>query len=267
MIQPSRLKMQSDEFSKPGLYRKVGLLFPKMSDTVNDDERQRLLAQYSEIATLAGGLAHEIRNPLSTMGLNVELLIEEVEDSESPRDRRMLKKLQRIQDECTNLDGILSAFLQFARVGELQLEAADLNAVVNEFVDFYRPTTNEHGVDISPHLESNLPTVRLDKSLFRQVLLNLARNAVQAMPDGGHLELQTFVRDGGVVLEIIDTGQGMNEKTRSKLFQIFFSTKPNGSGLGLPTVRKIVEAHNGTITCESEQSRGTRFSIELPAAG
>lgn len=200
------------------------------------------------------------------MGLNVELLIEELGDCETPRDWRMLKKLERIQQECTNLDGILSAFLQFARVGELELEQADLNAVVNEFVDFYRPTTNEHGVEISPHLESNLPAVKLDRSLFRQVLLNLARNAIQAMPDGGQLELQTLVRDDSVVLEIIDTGQGMDEKTRSKLFQIFFSTKPNGSGLGLPTVRKIVESHNGTITCESEPGRGTRFSIDLPAA-
>ena len=85
------------------------------------------------------------------------------------------------------------------------------------------------------------------------------------MPDGGLLELQTFVRNDSVLLDIIDSGQGMYEQTRSKLFQLFFSTKSNGSGLGLPTVRKIVEAHNGTITCESEPGRGTRFSITLPA--
>ena len=233
---------------------------------LDNQERQRLLAQYSEIATLAGGLAHEIRNPLSTMGLNVELLIEELGDSATPRDRRMFQKLQRIQHECENLDGILSAFLQFTRAGELELAETDLNAVVNDFVEFYRPTADESGIEISRHLESNLPAVRLDGALFRQVLLNLARNAVQAMPDGGLLELQTFVRSNSVLLEIIDTGQGMNEQTRSKLFQVFFSTKPNGSGLGLPTVRKIVEAHSGTITCESEPGRGTRFSITLPVS-
>ena len=232
---------------------------------MDNTERQRLLAQDSEIATLAGGLAHEIRNPLSTMGLSVELLIEELESSDTPRDRRMLTKLQRIQHECANLDGILNAFLQFTRAGEIELEQVDLNATVNDFVEFYRPTADEHGIEISPHPESNLPPVKLDRALFRQVLLNLARNAVQAMPDGGLLELQTFVRNDSVVLEIIDTGQGMNEQTRSKLFQVFFSTKPNGSGLGLPTVRKIVEAHNGTITCESELGRGTRFSITLPS--
>jgi two-component system, NtrC family, sensor histidine kinase HydH len=233
---------------------------------VEDQERQRLLAQYSEIASLAGGLAHEIRNPLSTISLNLELLVEELQDSDQARDQRMITKLQRVQQECGHLDDILNAFLQFARVGELELVESDLNAAVRDFVEFYKPTAAESDIDVSPHLESNLPPVRLDRSLIRQVLLNLARNAQQAMPEGGLLELQTFVRDGSVRLEFIDTGQGMNEATRSKLFQIFFSTKPNGSGLGLPTVRKIVEAHNGTITCESAPGRGTRFSIALPPA-
>ncbi len=231
---------------------------------VEDQERQRLLAQYAEIASLAGGLAHEIRNPLSTITLNLELLIEDVEASETPRDRRMLGKLRKVQAECGHLNDIVNAFLQFARAGEIQLVDADLNSVVRDFVDFYRPTAAEHRIDISPHLEANLPPVRLDRSLMRQVLQNLAQNALQAMPSGGLLELQTFSRDSKVRLEFIDTGTGMEEKTRSKLFHVFYSTKPNGSGLGLPTVRKIVEAHGGTITCESELGKGTRFSIALP---
>ncbi|MDA0283243.1 MAG: ATP-binding protein [Planctomycetota bacterium] len=233
---------------------------------MEDHERQRLLAQYSEIASLAGGLAHEIRNPLSTISLNLELLVEELQESDTARDQRLVTKLQRVQQECGHLDDILNAFLQFARVGELELTESNLNAAVRDFVEFYRPTADESSIDVSPHLELNLPPVRLDRSLFRQVLLNLARNAQQAMPEGGLLELQTFVRDGLVRLEFIDTGKGMNDATRAKLFQVFFSTKANGSGLGLPTVRKIVEAHNGTITCESELGRGTRFSIALPPA-
>lgn len=231
---------------------------------MDNQERQRLLAQYTEIASLAGGLAHEIRNPLSTISLNLDLLIEDVESNDTPRDRRMLAKLKKVQSECQHLDNILNAFLQFARAGEIQLVNSDLNAVVREFVDFYRPTATEHRIDISPHLESNIPCVRLDKSLMRQVLLNLAQNAQQAMPSGGLLELQTFARDSKVMLEFIDTGTGMDERTRAKLFHVFYSTKPNGSGLGLPTVRKIVEAHGGSITCESELGKGTRFSLALP---
>ena len=200
------------------------------------------------------------------MSLNPELLIEEVEDSDNPRDMRMLKKLQKVQQEAEQLNELLNDFLQFARVGDQELVAEDLNILVREFVDFYRPTAQEHGIGVSLHLESNLPHVKLNESLLRQVLLNLAQNARQAMPEGGHLELQTSVRDREVQLEFIDTGEGMSEKTLANIFQVFYSTKADGSGLGLPTVRKIVEAHEGTISCESELGRGTRFLISLPPA-
>jgi two-component system, NtrC family, sensor histidine kinase HydH len=231
---------------------------------LNDNERQRLLAQYSEIATLAGGLAHEIRNPLSTMGLNLELLKEELEGADNPRDRRMLLKVDRVHQQCEQLNEILSAFLQFARVGELNTDEVDLNAIVNDFVDDYSPTAKEQDVEIIRHLESNLPLMPLDAALFTQVLINLTQNAVQSMPDGGNVELQTHRRGDAVMLDVIDNGPGMTDKTKSKLFQVFFSTKPSGSGLGLSTVRKIVEAHDGSIRCESEVGKGTRFSISLP---
>ncbi len=229
-----------------------------------DPERQRLLQQYAEIATLAGGLAHEIKNPLSTISMNLELLAEDLDGGDSARDRRMLTKIQSVQRECQHLEDILDAFLQFARVGGLELSETSLNEVIEEFLAFYRPEAEEHNIEISPHLGIDLATVKLDRSLMRQVLMNLALNAQQAMPDGGLLELQSFARDGRVCLEFIDNGCGMNERAQSNMFRVFFSTKPSGSGLGLPTVRKIIEAHNGTITCESEVGRGTRFSISLP---
>ncbi|MGB4739317.1 MAG: ATP-binding protein, partial [Fuerstiella sp.] len=108
------------------------------------------------------------------------------------------------------------------------------------------------------------PQVNLDKALMRQVLTNLARNALQAMPQGGTLDFITMSRDNEIALEVIDTGEGMDEKTVSHMFQAFFSTRSGGSGLGLPTVRRIIESHGGTIACESEPGRGTRFTILLP---
>lgn len=230
----------------------------------DEQEHARLLQQYSEIATLAGGLAHEIRNPLSTMRLNLQLLSEELEHGESARDRRMLNKLVTLQRECRHLEGILDAFLQFARVGELRLEPTDLNSVVQQFATFVQAEVAEQGIELSPHLAPDLPAVALDESLMRQVLMNLVRNAQQAMPEGGLLELQTYERDGRVCLDIIDNGLGMDERTRNRMFKAFFSTRTSGSGLGLPTVRKIVEAHDGTIQCESEPGQGTRFSLSLP---
>ena len=240
-----------------------------MNVPLGDDERRRLQAQTAEIATLAGGLAHEIKNPLSTISLNLELMAEELDESQelSPRDRRFLQKINTLQRECRNLNQILEAFLQFARLGELKSSSADLNALVREFISFYQPQAEDHGIEISPHLGTDLPAVDVDASLIRQVLLNLALNAQQAMPDGGLLELQTYLAPQGVCLELIDNGSGMDERTRSRMFQAFFSTRSTGSGLGLPTVKKIVEAHRGQITCDSEPGRGTRFTITLPAVG
>jgi signal transduction histidine kinase len=175
------------------------------------------------------------------MRLNLNLLSEELEHGESPRDRRMLNKLVTIQRECRQLEHILDAFLQFVRVGELRLEPADMNEIVQDFVSFYRPEAAEHGIELSPHLDPDLPAVRLDESLMRQVLMNLVRNAQQAMPDGGLVELQTSRTGEKVSLAIIDSGVGMDERTRSRMFQAFYSTRSGGTGLGLPTVRRIVD--------------------------
>jgi signal transduction histidine kinase len=223
----------------------------------------QLRRQYEEVAALAGGLAHEIRNPLSTMGMLLELMAEDLETPENPRDRRVLTQVKRLQRECGHLEEILNAFLQFARLGELELVESDVNQLVRDFIEFFKPQARDHAIEISPHLASDLPPIRVDRSLFRQMLLNLALNAQQAMPGGGMMELQTSFADGCVQLAIIDNGVGMDETTRAKLFDVFFSTKVGGSGLGLPTVRKIVEAHQGRIACQSELGRGTRFVISF----
>lgn len=231
-----------------------------------ETERERLLTQYAEIATLAGGLAHEIRNPLSTIRMNLDLLAEEVEGADDPRLRRMIIKLDRIRRECQHLEEILTAFLEFARAGELRLEEGDLSRAVQEFVELYRPQANERHIFLSLHLAADLPPVRFDPRLMRQVLMNLVLNAQQAMPTGGQIEFQTFADDDHVCLAIIDTGCGIPDSAKPHLFEVFFSTKPGGSGLGLPTVRKIVHAHGGMIRCDSEVGKGTRFTICLPTA-
>ena len=219
---------------------------------------------YAEIASLAGGLAHEIRNPLSTISMNLDLLVEDLATSDEPRDRRMLDKLHTVQSECRHLEEILDAFLQFARVSSLEFVPVDLNNLVTSFLDFYRPQADDTGIDISPHLEPGLPTVDGDAPVRRQMLMNLCRNATEAMPEGGRLEIQTAVDGDHVALVVIDNGHGIDATAREKMFDTFFSTRPSGSGLGLPTVRKIAQAHHGTIACESEPGQGTKFTIRLP---
>lgn len=235
-----------------------------MNAALPSDERERLQAQNTELATLAGGLAHEIRNPLSTIRMNLELLAEDLEDSEASNVNRMLERVGKLKSECLNLEGVLNEFLQFARAGQLDLTECSLNDEVAEFLDFLSAQAEEQNVELRPHLDANLPLARLDKSLLRQVLSNLARNALQAMPRGGTLEFLTMVRDAEIALEVIDTGEGMSNKTVENMFLAFFSTRAGGSGLGLPTVRRIIEAHGGSISCESAPGRGTRFTILLP---
>ncbi len=236
------------------------------SHSLPDAERQRLQSQYAEISVLAGGLAHEIRNPLSTISLNLELLAEDLEQVGPPQSRRMVQKVQTVQKECQRLEQILDAFLQFVRAGQAAGEPIDLNLLVSEFIEFWQVDARDAKIEISPHLAADLPRVSADPLHMRQVLLNLALNARQAMPAGGMLELQTRCEAGRVILELIDSGVGMDARTRDRIFVPFFSTRAGGSGLGLPTVKRIVEAHRGTIACDSEPGRGTRFTISLPPA-
>jgi two-component system, NtrC family, sensor histidine kinase HydH len=228
------------------------------------DSTQRLRAQYAEISQLAGGLAHEIRNPLSTLSLNLDLLLEDFQNAETPRDRRVLQRLERLRPEVHRLHGILESFLRFARVQELKLEPTDLNTVVDELRDFFEPHAATKGIVIRTTFARDLPPVLLDRELFKQALLNLALNAEHAMPNGGELILSTRRLGPWARLVMTDTGMGMAEEVRSRIFDAFFSTRPGGSGLGLPTTRKIIEAHGGAIEVQSELGKGSQFSVRLP---
>lgn len=225
---------------------------------------------YAELAELAGGFIHEIKNRLSTLGLNLQLLAEDFQEPQSPRERRAFDRVQRLETECQRLVDISNDFLRFARVQDLDLEPASLSEVIEEMVDFFAPTARQANIDIKCFLPASLPPVHLNRELFKQALLNLMLNAEQAMPDGGELTIQAAVepaRDGtgpGITLSLIDTGKGMSAETVGKVFRPFFSTRPGGTGLGLPTSRRILQAHGGDITLQSEPGKGTMFTIRLP---
>jgi signal transduction histidine kinase len=225
---------------------------------------QRLMDQYTEIARLAGGLAHEIKNPLSTIRLNMDLLAEDLGEAESPAVRRSLKRVDVVRRECQRLQSLLDDFLNFAKVRRLHPEPSDLNHQIDDVLSFFEPAAEESGVEIVRYLDPDLPRVMLDREAFRQALLNLIINAKQAMPDGGQLVVRTAAERGSVVVYLIDTGVGMDERTATRMFEAFFTTKPGGSGLGLPTTQKIVDAHGGRIGVQSEVGHGTQITIELP---
>ena len=235
-----------------------------------DSERQAWLEEkHREIAQMAGGLAHEIKNPLSTLGLNLELLAEDFADAKDCLDpqieQRASRKLRVLQQECRRLQDILEDFLRFARTTELHTKATDVKDLLADLIEFHRPQLQAGGVLVRDDLDDGLPPVALDAGLFRQAVTNLLLNAGQAMDDGGEL-IVTAKRSGDAVqVGIIDTGKGMTPETLDKIFKPFFSTRAGGSGLGLPMTRKIVESHHGALLVDSEPGKGTAFTIELPA--
>ncbi|MGL4593802.1 MAG: two-component system sensor histidine kinase NtrB [Thermoguttaceae bacterium] len=220
---------------------------------------------YTEIARLVGGLAHEIKNPLSTIRLNMELLAEDFESVDLPEGRRALRKIEVVLRECCRLEELLNELLHFAKAHNLELQPADLNEEIRELIEFFRPQAEEMRIDIIEYFESDLPTVLLDRRSFHRALLNLVLNAQQAMLHGGQLVLRTRSAGDEVAIDLIDTGVGMNDETLAQIYEAFYSTKKGGSGLGLPTTRKIIAAHGGRISVQSEINCGTKFTIILPS--
>ena len=231
------------------------------------ERRRRLPAQQSPEAELAGGFIHELKNHLSTLGLNLQLLAEDFQEPKTQPERRALKRIEGLQAECRRLVDLSNDFLRFARLRDLPLEPCSLAKVIEEMVDFFEPTAHAAGIDIRTYLPADLPPVRLNRDMFKQALLNLMLNAEQALAGGGSITVQAGIEPGHVCLSLIDTGHCMPPDVIAKVFEPFFSTKSTGSGLGLATTRKIVEAHQGAIDVQSEVGKGTKFTIRLPSDG
>jgi signal transduction histidine kinase len=224
----------------------------------------QLREQHAALAALAGSLAHEIKNPLSVIRMNMDLLAEDFAEPQSHRERRALAKIEMVSRQCTRLETLLNDFLRFTKVSQLELTLGSLNEQVERVLDLFSAQADSSGVEIVRYLDPDLPSIQLNAETLQAALVNLVKNALEAMPDGGQLIARTRVTRQGVALDLIDTGQGMDERTAMKMFDAFFTTKSGGSGLGLPTARRIIEAHGGRIGVHSEVGHGTQFTLEFP---
>jgi signal transduction histidine kinase len=251
------------------------------------ERRARAAERLAEIGAMTGGLAHEIKNPLSTIGLNAQLLAEALD--ELPSDRgpepearsRMTRRLGSLRREVERLRGILTDFLEYAGEMRLDLRRHDVNLVVEELIDFLLPQAETNGIRIRAELAPGPLEATLDVGHLKQAILNLMLNAIQAMSQPGALPaeaprdlilrterfserllghaVEQFVR-----IHVIDTGPGITPEAKARLFTPYFTTKAGGTGLGLPTTRRIVESHHGRIEPHSEVGKGTDFVITLP---
>jgi signal transduction histidine kinase len=228
------------------------------------ERTQQLQLQYAELAQISGSLAHEIKNPLSVIRVNMELVEEELVDAESPRERRVWTKIQTVHDQCVRLERLLNDFLKFAKLRDLELSVGSLNKQITTVLDMYEAQAQSQNVEIVRYLDSELPAMRMDSETLQAALANLIKNALESMGDGGELTVRTHIVPSGIAMDLIDTGCGMSEDTALNMFTAFYTTKPAGSGLGLPMARKVVSAHGGRIGVESEEGHGTKFTLEFP---
>jgi signal transduction histidine kinase len=258
-----------------GLLAVAVLLLRKRAAGTKGDENNHL-AQLEELSKLTGGLAHEIKNPLSTVKINLNLVREELDGSvraESGRNaadknaamlKRAIRKLAVVQKETDRVEQILDSFLRYIGRTELQLASIDVNELVSDMIDFYSPQAYSRSVTIHQGLHNEPLVCKIDPDMIKQVILNLFINAQQAMSSGGELMIRTEKMEKDALIRISDTGSGISPDKLPHIFEAYYTTRPQGRGLGLPTAKKIIEAHKGSISVNSEPGKGTSFDIRLP---
>jgi len=219
------------------------------------------IMQSEKLATvgqMAAGLAHEIKNPLAGIAGAIQVLDDTLpsEDERKPVVRQVLDQVKRI-------DGTIRDLLTYARPKTANLEVTDLHEIIQNALAVVTLLTNKQ-INILRHFDSQVPPAMLDSELFGQVLTNLFINATQAMGAEGTLTITTSAAEDGIRIAVRDTGSGMSDSQVARIFDPFYTTKTRGTGLGLPICKRVVEAHNGTISVESQPGKGSEFTITIP---
>jgi PAS domain S-box-containing protein len=215
------------------------------------------------LGRITAGVAHEVKNPLNSMRLWLENLKESLPDE---TDNNAKQAVQVLDKEIDRLDAVVKRFLDFTRPMEVRLEATQLADILRDVVEVAQPQLRKAKVEVAQLLPIDVPEVYVDRALLKQALLNLVLNALDAMPNGGKLHVVLSRRGEMAEISVGDTGKGIPVENRQKIFQLFFTTRPGGSGIGLASTFRIVQLHNGSIDFTSEVGRGTTFRIELPLA-
>jgi signal transduction histidine kinase len=224
----------------------------------------RYSRKLAALGRLSAGVAHEVKNPLNAMMIHLELLRQKLGTARPAEDA--LQHVNVIAEEITRLDEVVQGFLKFTRPEDLKLQPVQLAALFDEVIPIVRPEAEQNRVQLVVDC-SDVPDVNGDPAMLRQAFLNLALNACQAMPDGGTLRIRCeAVRGRRVAVTVSDTGVGIKPEHLQRIFDLYFTTKPKGSGIGLSMVYRTVQMHDGEIEVESTPGSGTTFRILLPQA-
>ncbi len=216
----------------------------------------------ANLGRITAGVAHEVKNPLNSMRIWLENLKASLPDV----DGLPLQAVRVLDSEIDRLDSVVKRFLDFTRPPEMHQEESNLKEILEEVITVERPELSKANIKVETHLDGGVPEVLVDKPLLRQGLINLLINAMEAMPSGGQLFVGLRRQGEMAEIEIRDTGRGIAPEHRQRIFQLFFTTRPGGSGIGLASTFRTVQLHNGSIEFDSEVGRGTTFRIHLPLA-
>ena len=217
------------------------------------------------VGALAAGLAHEIRNPLNVLSMNLQMLEEELGGRSlgETGDARLF--LAALQGEIRRLSNLVNNFLTYARPHQAHFESKDLNSILHDLCAFMHPEFENRKLHLKQDLSPYLPPVDLDEGLIRQAVMNILINATQVLKEGGTVRVaSTVAPQGEVLVAIEDDGPGISRADQDRIFEVFFSNRGGGTGLGLPIAARILQAHGGTIAVESELGKGTTVTISLP---
>jgi signal transduction histidine kinase len=234
-------------------------LLDKMARLRSAQARMLHAENLATIGRMAAHVAHEIRNPLTTIGGFARSILKHPE-----RPDRIQSSAEVIVEEVKRLESILSQVMDFSRPARPEFAPCDLGEMLKKTVAEQNQAMQGRGVALDLEIEPNVPVVQADGEKLKQVIINLVRNAAEAMTGGGAVELALRRAEGGVRIDVTDTGPGIAPKVLEKIFSPFFTTKPDGTGLGLALSRKIVEDHGGKLLVRSEVGRGSTFTIDLP---
>ena len=213
------------------------------------------------LGRVTAGVAHEVKNPLNSMRLWLEVL-----KANMPVDPEPQQAVKMLDSEIDRLDRAVKTFLNFTKPVEINLEETDVRSLIEEVLDAARPSIAKAGLELALDLPERFPPVLLDRQLIHQCLLNLLLNACSFTPPGGRVTIGLERKGEFAAISISDTGKGISPEDRGKIFQLFFTTRPGGTGIGLANTFRFVQLHNGRIEFESELGHGTTFRVELPVA-
>ena len=228
------------------------------------EARLRRAESLAALTTLTAGVAHEIKNPLGSIGIHLQLMKKEMSGKRQIETRKVMENLLIIKEEVDRLNRIVMDFLFTVRPMNAELSYDDLNRVVQELLELKKPELAEAGIILETELMKPSPQILMDERYMKQAVLNLLNNAISAMPGGGRLRVQTVHRGNEVRLRISDNGVGIPEENMEKIFEPYFTTKDFGSGLGLTLVYKIVKEHLGDIEINSKVGEGTTLTLSFP---